>query len=91
MGLLLIVEDDQAILDGIAIALEDAGYSVLKASNGEEALAQLVGARIEHAFVALGGPPSPRGKTSNDPSSTAGRFSRRVPRARRALRHRRNR
>ena len=41
MGLLLIVEDDQAILDGVAIALEAAGYVVMKAINGEDALAQL--------------------------------------------------
>ena len=35
---ILVVEDDQEILDGIAIYLKNQGYEVLKASNGKEGL-----------------------------------------------------
>ena len=38
---LLVVEDDGDMLDAIATTLEDAGYGVLRAANGLEALARL--------------------------------------------------
>jgi CheY-like chemotaxis protein len=38
---LLIVEDDGDALDALATTLEDAGYGVLRAANGLEALARL--------------------------------------------------
>lgn len=41
MGLLLIVEDDDAILEGVTLALEDCGHTVMQATNGYEALAQM--------------------------------------------------
>jgi len=37
----LVVEDDADALDAIATMLEDAGYDVLRAANGLEALGQL--------------------------------------------------
>lgn len=37
----LVTDDDQDIRDGIEIYLRNEGYNVLKAANGEEALAQL--------------------------------------------------
>jgi len=37
----LVVEDDPDALDAIATMLEDAGYDVLRAANGLEALGQL--------------------------------------------------
>jgi two-component system chemotaxis response regulator CheY len=40
---ILIVEDDVDTLDAIAVILEDAGYDVLRAANGREALEQLNG------------------------------------------------
>jgi two-component system, chemotaxis family, chemotaxis protein CheY len=40
-GVVLVVEDDFDVLDAIANILEDAGYQVLRAANGAEALGQL--------------------------------------------------
>jgi len=37
----LVVEDDEALLEGIAEILEDAGYEVIKATNGLEGLREL--------------------------------------------------
>lgn len=42
-GVVLVVEDDFDVLDAIANILEDAGYQVLRAANGVEALDQLGG------------------------------------------------
>jgi two-component system, chemotaxis family, chemotaxis protein CheY len=40
-GVVLVVEDDFDVLNAIANILEDAGYQVLRAANGVEALGQL--------------------------------------------------
>jgi CheY-like chemotaxis protein len=40
-GVVLVVEDDFDVLNAIASILEDAGYQVLRAANGAEALDQL--------------------------------------------------
>jgi len=40
-GVVLVVEDDFDVLNAIANILEDAGYQVLRAANGAEALDQL--------------------------------------------------
>jgi two-component system, chemotaxis family, chemotaxis protein CheY len=40
-GVVLVVEDDFDVLNAIANILEDAGYQVLRAANGVEALDQL--------------------------------------------------
>ena len=40
-GVVLVVEDDFDVLNAIANILEDAGYEVLRAANGFEALVQL--------------------------------------------------
>jgi len=41
-GVVLVVEDDSDVLNAIASILEDAGYEVLRAANGAEALGKLV-------------------------------------------------
>jgi two-component system, chemotaxis family, chemotaxis protein CheY len=40
-GVVLVVEDDFDVLNAIANILEDAGYEVLRAANGAEALCRL--------------------------------------------------
>ena len=40
-GVVLVVEDDFDVLNAIAAILEDAGYEVLRAANGAEALGKL--------------------------------------------------
>jgi CheY-like chemotaxis protein len=40
-GTVLVVEDDQDALDVIATVIEEAGYEVMRAGNGREALRQL--------------------------------------------------
>jgi two-component system response regulator MprA len=41
----LVVDDDAPVREALADALEDEGYSVMLASNGEEALAKISSAR----------------------------------------------
>lgn len=43
----LVVEDDQPIRRGIAIALESAGYTPLEAGDGEEGLSAAIGTEVD--------------------------------------------
>jgi two-component system, cell cycle sensor histidine kinase and response regulator CckA len=47
----LVVEDEEALLCYISRALEDAGYQVLRARNGNEALNQLRDSRLPVELV----------------------------------------
>ncbi len=49
----LVVDDDADIRDAVADVLEDAGYFVLEAGDGREALARLDGLRGEPCLVLL--------------------------------------
>ncbi|MFK8000314.1 MAG: response regulator, partial [Polyangiales bacterium] len=50
MTSLLLVDDDEAFRQSVSGALEDAGFEVVHASHGEEAL-QVVAAEVVHAVV----------------------------------------
>lgn len=47
MSTVLVVDDEYVISDILELALEDAGYQVEKASNGEKALEMLEKTRVE--------------------------------------------
>ena len=51
-GLILVVDDDEAVREIISLGLQDAGYRVLEAEDGPRALALLEeGARLDFAVV----------------------------------------
>ncbi len=47
---ILVIDDDPSILDLVADVLEDEGYEVEKARNGQEGLEALKSARPERRF-----------------------------------------
>ncbi len=47
---ILIVDDSASLRDVVTIALEGAGYEVVAAENGQEALSKLAGSRINLAI-----------------------------------------
>lgn len=49
----LVVEDDADTLGAIATILEDAGYDVLRAANGRDALGQLAGGEARCDLILL--------------------------------------
>ncbi len=50
---ILIVEDDESLNDAYSMILESAGYEVIRAENGEEALNQLKSAKRQPDIILL--------------------------------------
>ena len=44
---ILIVDDSESIREVVSFTLEDAGYSMIKACDGQDALNQMVGAKLD--------------------------------------------
>jgi CheY-like chemotaxis protein len=48
---ILVIEDDEDIRDSLKELLEDEGYSIETAANGQQALARLQGAALPHVIL----------------------------------------